>query len=346
MTNGTELAMTSPTNEFECANFRLTDEILSSAKIAAYMYNQVLKKPDGEEKPYNPKSFPEKAVDIMIPFGKDNVIEIFLLTEEKAWDSKFRYEGRICRLGPDQMQDFFMSEFYGRMITSLSKKWPLSDKTFGELFDAVTHKRMYIGGTYGLDETEAVDEANMPNKRVALANKDVTGDGKRDYTSTGRKIESFSDMGVKGGSGKYYCWPNPKFEWKWSQWKDWEKIKPLCKMEFVHNGRHYGISLGLFDENFDNRGFRGFDADWDPPLSWLTPGECDQVMQLSVVRRFIRQCVKRIKKYLDMTPSEIYDKMTNKDKITPKEIEKTQRVIKHVMDTALKHEQADTYQFD
>jgi hypothetical protein len=37
-----------------------------------------------------------------------------------------------------------------------------------------------------------------------------------------------------------------------------------------------------------------------------------------------------------MSPKEIYDKINNKDKITIKEIEKTQRVIKHVVTTALK----------
>lgn len=46
-------------------------------------------------------------------------------------------------------------------------------------------------------------------------------------------------------------------------------------------------------------------------------------MKLSIVRRFTKECVRRIKKYLDMTPHEVYEKINNKDKITVKEIEKT-----------------------
>ena len=46
--------------------------------------------------------------------------------------------------------------------------------------------------------------------------------------------------------------------------------------------------------------------------------------------------MRRIKEYLAMTPHEVYEKINNKDKITVKEIEKTQRVIKHVITTALK----------
>lgn len=69
-------------------------------------------------------------------------------------------------------------------------------------------------------------------------------------------------------------------------------------------------------------------------------------MKLSIVRRFTKECVHRIKKYLDMTPQEVYEKINNKDKITVKEIEKTQRVIKHVVSAALENNQADTYCWD
>ena len=344
-----------PRDEFECASFDVTDEFLSRAKIAAYMYGQTLPNSRGEEKPYNPKTFPEKAVDIIVKMSDDFIVEIFLDSEAKAWDSRFRYDGRICRLGPDQMQQFFKSEFYRKMQDSLAAQWPLSDPGFAEMFEAVKAKQMKVGGfdeEYPAPKAGSVDEAdgpqvNQPGKREDLANMDTTGDGKRDYSSTGRKIiHAFGDNGVKGNSGQYYCWPNPKFPFKWSQWKDWEKIKPLCKMNFVYNGRRYGISLSLFDENFENRGFRGFDCDWRPPLGWLTPGEADSIMKLSIVQRFVRQCVKRIKEYLSYSAEEVYDRINNKDKITLDEIRKTKRVIKHVVDTALKDYQADTYRFD
>jgi len=46
-------------------------------------------------------------------------------------------------------------------------------------------------------------------------------------------------------------------------------------MTFKYNGRKYMISASLFDEQFDNRGFRGGDCDYKPPFAWLTPDECD-----------------------------------------------------------------------
>jgi len=271
-----------PNNIFECANFNITDEILEKAKIMAYMYNLQADNDNGEEKPYMPKFFPEKAIDIIVRFNDEFIVEIFLLTKTGEWDSKFRYDGQICKLSADQMEQFFKSEFYRKMLESLSKTWPAADPMYSGLLKACVHKKMRTG--FSEKELQgSLQEVDQPNKRVDLANKDITGDGVRDYTSTGRKIIKFGDMGVKGGSGKYYCWPNPKFPFKWSQWKDWKKIKPLCKMTFKYNGREYMISLSLFDENFDNRGFRGADTQWTPPLAWLTPGECAEVMELSIV---------------------------------------------------------------
>lgn len=338
-----------PEHEFECARFDITDEFLSKAKIVAYMYGQTIENPQGEEKPYNPKTFPEKAIDIIVKASDDFIVEFFLDSKRMAWDSRFRYDGKVCTLGPDQMEQFFASSFYAKMVESLKRKWPMTDPTFGRMFEAVLRKRMRIGLSEqelgGLDEDDR-GQVNQPGKRTDLANKDLTGDGIRDYTSTGRKIQKFGDNGVKGNSGEYYCWPNPKFPFKWSQWKDWKKIKPLCKMSFVYNGRRYGIALSLFDENFENRGFRGYDADWRPPLGWLTPGEADQIMQLSIVKKFTRQCVKNIKKYISMSAEDVYERINNKDKITLEEIRKTIRVIKHVVNTALKDHSADTYCFE
>ena len=286
----------------------------------------------------------------MVPMSDDFIVEIYLDSADKMWRSRYRYNGKIGVLGPDQMEQFFKSDFYRKMTMSLARRWPLADKEFGEMFDAVKRKTMNVAFSESdladeIDERQD-DQVNQPGKRTDLINKDVTGDGTRDYTSTGRKILHFGDNGVKGNSGQYYCWPNPKYPFKWSQWKDWTKIKPLCKMNFKYNGRTYGISLSLFDENFDNRGFRGYDADWAPPLGWLTPGECDEVMQLSIVKKFARQAAKNIKKYVNMSAEEVYERINNKDKITLDEIRKTQRVIKHVVNTALKDHAADTYCFE
>ena len=117
-------------------------------------------------------------------------------------------------------------------------------------------------------------------------------------------------------------------------------------MYFKHNGRKYMISLSLFDENFDHRGFRGADVDWTPPFAWVTPGECDEIMKLSIVRKFLKQCLKRVKPYLDMTPEEVLAKIDKPERVTIDEIEKTMRVMKHVVKTVFKEQQADDYKYD
>lgn len=188
------------------------------------------------------------------------------------------------------------------MIDALDSRWPTEDPTYSKLFDAVQSRKMRSEMTSADIEEYCeyqgrLDEVDQPGKRVDLANKDVTGDGVRDYTSSGRKILSFTDMGVKGGSAMCYCWPKQGKEFHWHTWKDWTKQAPFCRMTFMYNGRKYMISLSLFDENFDNRGFRGADLDWTPPLAWLTPSECSEVMQLSVVRKFIKGCRARVKQY-------------------------------------------------
>lgn len=47
-----------------------------------------------------------------------------------------------------------------------------------------------------------------------------------------------------------------------------------------------------------------------------------------------------------MSAEDIYKRINNKDKITLEEIRKTLRVIKHVVNTALKDHAADTYCFE
>ena len=337
--------ITNPRDIFECAQIDITDELLEKAKIIAYMYNLQIKNDRKELKPYMPKFFPEKAIDIVIKLSNKSNINIFLLTKTGEWDSEFLFNDKKCKLSAEQFGQFFSTDFYRKMLESLSKKWPTTDSMYRGLLKACVHKKMRIG----FSEEEFQDnilEVDQPHKNKKLANTDINKDGERDYTSTGRQILHFTDMGVSSNSGEYYCWPNPKYPFKWSQWKDWTKIKPLCKMSFKYNSRNYMVSLSLFDENFENRGFRGADTDWTPPLAWLTPGECDEVMQLSIVKKFTKQCIKRIKEYLNMSPEEVYEKINNKDKITVKEIEKTQRVIKHVINSALKQNKADTYCWD
>ena len=58
-----------PSDILECISIDITDDMLKDARIAAYMSNQVLENPYGKMKPYNPKSFPDKAV--VIQFEND-----------------------------------------------------------------------------------------------------------------------------------------------------------------------------------------------------------------------------------------------------------------------------------
>ena len=334
-------------NILECIDIQIDDNLLKDAKIASYMANQTMETPSGKVKPYAPKSFPDKAIVIQFQHS-DTPIQIYLDTKTKQWNSCFIQDGHIAKLSIEQLDDFFSTKFYAKLVDSLAKIWPTSDPQYAELYNAVTscnssttifEDEMKIG-------QQQLDEVDQPGKKKELANKDVDGDRKRDYAGSGRKIVHFSDMGVNGKSGEYFCWPRKGKEYKWNSWKEWKKLKPFAKMYFKHNGRKYMISLSLFDENFDHRGFRGADVDWTPPFAWTTPEECNEIMKLSIVRKFLRQCIKRVKSFIDEKPEDIYKKIDKPERVTVKEIEKTIRVIRHVLRTVFKEQQADDYKYD
>ena len=337
---------------FECFPIQIDDQLLARARVAAWMFNQQLETPEGKKKPFAPKAFPERAIDIIVELGTANdLLEIYLDPKIFAWSSKIVKDGRFGKLTPEQLDQFFQTSFYKRLVEAVAKKWPLSDPKYAQLFKVV--KAMDISTDLTAEEVEELnelesklEEVDQTEKKPELANKDLSGDGKRDYSGTGRKIQNFSDMGVKGGSGRYFCWPRPGKEFKWNTWKDWHKLKPFCKMTFIHNSRHYMITLSLFDEEFDNRGFRGADTQWTPPLAWLTHEECSQVLQLTMVKKFLKQCQKRVKEYIDMDPEEVMKKIDKPERVTVKEIEKTQRVIRHCIKVAFREQQADNYKYE
>jgi hypothetical protein len=47
-----------------------------------------------------------------------------------------------------------------------------------------------------------------------------------------------------------------------------------------------------------------------------------------------------------MTPEEVMEKIDKPERVTLKEIEKTQRVIKHCIKVAFKEKQADNYHYN
>ena len=330
----------------ECISIDITDDLLRDASIAAYMANQTMETPSGKIKPYSPKSFPDKALVVQFNYGP-TPIQIYLDTKAKKWNSSFMQDGHIAKLTPEQLDGFFSTKFYARLVDALAKKWPTKDPNYAELYQAVLDCpcSTEISETE-LEGFEKLDEVDQPGKKKHLANQDVDGDSKRDYAGSGRKIVHFSDMGVSNKSGEYFCWPRKGKEFKWNSWKDWRKLKPFAKMYFKHNGRKYMISLSLFDEQFDHRGFRGADVDWTPPFAWTTPEECDEIMQLSIVKKFLKQCIKRVKPYMEMDPEEVLKKIDKPERVDIKEIEKTQRVIKHVLKSVFKEQQADDYKYD
>ena len=134
-----------PTSNNECIHLDVTDDLLSHAKIAAYMYNQEFTNSQGKEKPFTPKAFPGKAITIVIQLNDDTTIDIYLDSQDFVWDSKFIRGGQFGKLAPDQMEQFFASNFYEEMVTSLSKKWPTTDPTYAKLFQAVLSKKLRVG---------------------------------------------------------------------------------------------------------------------------------------------------------------------------------------------------------
>lgn len=309
--------------EGPCVEVDITDDLLKQCKIKAYNIGQTVKDTEGKEVPVNPKKFPDKAVQILL---KTDVapIEIYLDTPSRSWDSNIKMNGRQLKLSPDQFGSFFKSEFYQKLSKRLAEDWPLKD---------VFYKQLYNG---------------ILNKQMKTMSFDLNEDGKEDddgpkYSSSGRKIVSFSDFGVKNSSGKYYCWPKDGKEFRWSTWSDWKKQKPLARIRFKHGDRTYGVSISTYNENYENRGWRGYDLDHQPPLAWLTPAECSDVMNLSIFRKFTAQCVKRIQKYIDMDSQEIYDKINNPSRVTIQDIDKTKSIIRKVLNSAIKERKADTF---
>lgn len=162
--------------------------------------------------------------------------------------------------------------------------WPLSDQFHNELYCGIVGKEMSITPPVSM-----LSELQHDNK-----NKDYDGDEKRDYTASGRKIVTFSDMQVSKKGAKFFCWPDKDKVYNWSTWADWNKIRPLCRMRFKHGEHMYGISLSPVngdDTEYANRGFRGYDLTLQPPIQWLSKEENSQVMGLSLVDKFIKHCI-------------------------------------------------------
>lgn len=89
-----------PCDETEQVHFNVTDDMLSHARISAYNVGLQAKDHKGKDIPVNPKKFPEKAIDIVFPV-KQLLVEVYLDTKTKKWDSAVNYNGNIVKLSPD-----------------------------------------------------------------------------------------------------------------------------------------------------------------------------------------------------------------------------------------------------
>ena len=68
-------------------------------------------------------------------------------------------------------------------------------------------------------------------------------------------------------------------------------------------------------------------------------------MKLSIVDKFIKQCISKIEDALSHKPEEIYEKINNKDKITIEEIAATQNIIRKTLNNIIKPRQIDNFKW-
>ena len=317
-------------DETEMIHLDITDDLLDNAKIMAYNVGMTATDQKGKDVPVNPKKFPNKAVDVIFPV-QQLLVEVFLNTKTKKWDSKIDVNGQVLRLSPEQMGQFFTSKFYSKLMAKLQKSWPLSDKLYGNLFEGIANKEM---------------EINI-NSTISEDDKSTDSDDKDDrkYTASGRKIVHFSDMNVNTSEAIFYCWPNKDKIYNWSTWKDWKKIRPLCRIRFKHGDYTYGFSLSPVKDDYKNRGFKGYNLTLDPKLQWLTKEENEQVIKLSIVNKFIQHCIKQISEALEHSPEEIYKNINNPNKITIEEITLTQNIIRKTLNEIIKPRQIDSFKW-
>ena len=98
----------------------------------------------------------------------------------------------------------------------------------------------------------------------------------------------------------------------------------------------------MFEENNENRGFRSYNLDLEPKLQYCTPMETQEMMNLSIVRRFLKNCLKRLNRFMSMSDEEIYRKINKPEKCTIDDIRKTKHVVKNTM-KAIRERRVDTY---
>lgn len=337
-----------PRDITESIHLDINDELINSSNPRLIAYNIRMNTLEDEENTqvYDPKNYPQKAINIVFTPNDDLKVNIFLDTEKKEWDSLVNDQ---FKLSPDQMGDFFKTDFYKKINTRVKQNWPLTDDLYKSLYDAIDHKKVCLDPVSKIEEDGEFKKINIDKER----SKEKNAAGTQKRTNSGRKIVSFSDFGVeKKDQAKYYCWPKIGTEFKWSQWNiadkfyDPHKTNPMfIRLQFYHAGYQYGGGLSLFKEIDNNRGWRFYNLDILPRLQWVTPIEASQILELSLIQKFIKTCRERIETYLSFSTEEIFNRINNKDKITLEQIEDTKKLIKKNLEL-LRKPKADTYIYD
>jgi hypothetical protein len=341
---------TTPQDITESIHFDFNDRNISCADIRMIAYSVHVDETD-DTRAYNPKNNPDKAVDIFFDYPKDNLkIELFLDRESGEWDSWIN--GKTGKISPEQYDDFFHTKFYGKLHDKLKDTWANTDPMFARLLDAIENRKYRIDGWEGSDmpeDSEKIEEDSKfgTGKADIERSREKNVAGKQIRSRSGRKYISPSDFSVKHDDNeRYYCWPDQRGKgvYKFANWRNWKNIRPLCRMRFaMSNPDHvYGISLSPLPTQNKNRGFRAYDLTAQPPLQYLTPEETDMIMDLSIVRKFLKNAKLRIEKYLDEPDEEIYKKINNPTKCTLDDIRQTKKAIKNALD-AIRNFRADTY---
>lgn len=107
--------------------FNLSEDILNQAHIIAYGMKCSMKNQHGTPVPYNLKNFPRKAIDIVIQPIYGVLAEIWLDPILHTWKSRYYLNGQKYTISKEQMDKFFKSRFFTRIIHKLRDLWPLSD---------------------------------------------------------------------------------------------------------------------------------------------------------------------------------------------------------------------------
>ena len=328
----------------EGVNVCLDDQFISSCpcNIAGYgLHSDTV-----PVKPSNPKNDPSRAITVSFPLDGSN-IEVFFDPERMMWNSEVDFNGRKTRLTPDQLGRFLTTDFFDRFSTKLEKVWPMEDPFYSRLLQGIRRREIdvYPQDAEKIDEDGEFRSGNIDREK----SREKNAAGEQIRTNSGRKIVHFSDFSLtKKSETRYFCWPEKGKEFKYSQWNlsskiyDGKATPMFIRMSFWHGMYEYGLNLGLRAEISDNRGFFSYNLTLEPPVQWCTPVETNDMLTLSNVQHFLRNCKKRIERFINIPTEEIYEKCANPEHITVEQIEDTKHIIRDNLDI-VRNPRADTY---